>query len=108
MAGKPMVQWVLDALSDARNVDNVIVIGLSPKSGVTCKKPLHFVSNQGRMLANIVAGVNKALELDKKNKYVLIVSSDIPTMKPEMVDWLIDTCMETKGRSLLRRSARAK
>ncbi len=96
VAGKPMVQWVLDALGDARNVDNVIVVGLSPKSGVTCKKSLHFVSNQGRMLANIVAGVNKALELDKKNKYVLIASSDIPALKPEMVDWLIDTCMETK------------
>jgi hypothetical protein len=48
------------------------------------------------MLANIVTGVNKALELNKKNQYVLIVSSDIPTLKPEMVDWLIDTCMETK------------
>ena len=96
IAGKPMVQWVLDALGDAKNVDNVIVIGLSPRSGVTCKKPLHFLSNQGRMLANIVAGVTKALELNKKNKYVLVVSSDIPAIKPEMVDWLIETCMQTK------------
>jgi len=96
VAGKPMVQWVLDALGDAKNVDNVIVIGLSPRSGVTCKKPMHFLSNQGRMLANIVTGVNKALELNKRNKYVLVVSSDIPTIKPEMVDWLIETCMETK------------
>jgi hypothetical protein len=48
------------------------------------------------MLANIVAGVNKSLELDKKTKYVLVVSSDIPALKPEMVDWLVDTCMETK------------
>lgn len=96
VAGKPMVQWVLDALSDAKNVDNVIMIGLSSKSGVTCKKPMYFVSNQGRMLANIVAGVNKSLELDKKNKYVLVVSSDIPTLKPEMVDWLVETCMQTK------------
>jgi len=96
VAGKPMVQWVLDALGDARQVDNVIVIGLSPKSGVTCKKPLHFLSNQGRMLANIVTGVNKSLELNKKNKYVLIVSSDIPTLKAEMVDWLVDTCMQTQ------------
>jgi len=96
VAGKPMVQWVLDALSDAKLVDNVIVIGLSPKSGVTCKKPLHFISNQGRMLANIVAGVNKSLELNKKNKYVLIVSSDIPAVKSEMVDWLIETSMETQ------------
>lgn len=96
VAGKPMIQWVLDALGDARHVDNVIVIGLSPKSGVTCKKPLHFVSNQGRMLANIVAGVNKALELNKKNKYVIVASSDIPALKPEMVDWLVETAMQTK------------
>jgi len=96
VAGKPMVQWVLDALSDAKFVDNVIVIGLSSKSGVTCKKPLHFISNQGRMLANIVAGVNKSLELNKKNKYVLIVSSDIPALKSEMVDWLIETSRETQ------------
>jgi GTP:adenosylcobinamide-phosphate guanylyltransferase len=96
IAGKPMVQWVLDALSEARNVDNVILIGLSPRSGITCKKPLHFISNQGRMLANIVAGVDKSLELNKRNKYVLVSSSDIPTLKPEMVDWLVETCMQTK------------
>ncbi len=96
IAGKPMIQWVLDALSDAKKVDNVIIIGLSPKSNLTCKKPVHYISNQGRMLANIVAGVNKTLELNKKNEYVLIVSSDIPALKGEMVDWLVNTCMETK------------
>jgi len=96
VAGKPMIQWVLDALGTAKRVSNVIVVGLSPKSGVTCKKPIYFVSNQGRMLANIVAGVNKALEINKRSKYVLVVSSDIPSIKPEMVDWLVATCMETK------------
>ena len=96
ISGKPMVQWVLDALGESKKVDNVIVIGLSPKSGLTCKKPLHYISNQGRMLANIVAGVNKSLELNKKNEYVLIVSSDIPAIKGDMVDWLINTSMETK------------
>ena len=96
VAGKPMVQWVLDALGDAKQVGNVIVVGLSPKNGLTCKKPLSYVSNQGRMLANIVAGVNKSLELNKKTKYVMVVSSDIPALQPEMVDWLVNTCMETK------------
>ena len=96
IAGKPMVQWVLDALGNAKQVDNIILIGLSAKSGLTCKKPVHYLSNQGRMLANIVAGVNKALELNPKTEYVLIVSSDIPALKPEMVDWLVNTCMETK------------
>ncbi len=96
VAGKPMVQWVLDALSEAKKVDQVIIIGLSPKSGLTCKKPLHYVSNQGRMLANITAGVNKSLELNPKGEYVLLVSSDIPAVKGEMVDWLVKTCMQTK------------
>jgi GTP:adenosylcobinamide-phosphate guanylyltransferase len=96
IAGKPMVQWVLDALGNAKQVDNIIVVGLSPKSGLTCRKPLHYVSNQGRMLANIVTGINKALELNSKTQYVLVVSSDIPALKPEMVDWLVNKCMETK------------
>ncbi|HET9911802.1 MAG TPA: NTP transferase domain-containing protein [Anaerolineales bacterium] len=96
VAGKPMIQWVLDALGDAKKVDNVIIVGLSPKSGVTCKKPTYYISNQGRMLANIVSGVEKVLELNKKSQYVLLVSSDIPTLKSEMVDWLVDICMETK------------
>ncbi|MBI3161811.1 MAG: nucleotidyltransferase family protein [Chloroflexi bacterium] len=96
VAGKPMVQWILDALGDAKKVDNVILIGLTSKSGLTCKKPLHFISNQGRMLANIVAGVNKSLDLNKKTEYVLIVSADIPALKGEMVDWLMKTAMETK------------
>jgi GTP:adenosylcobinamide-phosphate guanylyltransferase len=96
VAGKPMIQWVLDALGEADNVENVIIIGLSPKSDVTCKKPLYYISNQGRMLANIVAGVSKSLELNPQSQYVLVASSDIPGINAEMVDWLVETCMETR------------
>jgi molybdopterin-guanine dinucleotide biosynthesis protein A len=96
VAGKPMVQWVIDALGESRSVDQVIIIGLSPKSGLTCKKPVHYLSNQGRMLANIVAGVDKSLELNPKGEYVMVVSSDIPALKGEMVDWLVKTAMQTK------------
>ena len=96
IAGKPMVQWVLDALSEAETIENVIMIGLSPKSGVTCKKPMHYVSNQGRMLANVVAGVRKSMEINPKTEYVLVVSSDIPTITAEMVDWCVETAMQTQ------------
>jgi GTP:adenosylcobinamide-phosphate guanylyltransferase len=96
IAGKPMVQWVLDALSQAKEVDNVIIIGLTAKTGLTCDKPVYYLSNQGRMLANIVAGVNKVLELDPQAEYVLIVSSDIPAVKGGQIDWLIETAMQTK------------
>lgn len=96
VAGKPMVQWILDALGEAKAVDNVIVIGLTPKSGLTCKKPLHFISNQGRMLANIVVGSEKSLELSPKSEYLLVCSADIPALEGDMVDWLVKTAMQTK------------
>ncbi len=73
VAGKPMVQWVLDALSGAEKINNVILIGLTQDSGVTCDKPLFYMENQGGMLSNILAGVNKALELNAATKHVLIV-----------------------------------
>jgi len=96
VAGKPMIQWVLDALSDSRNVDNVIIVGLTDKSGLTCGKTMYFVSNQGKMVENLQAGARKVLEINKKTEYVLLVSSDIPAITGEMVDWVVETAMQTK------------
>jgi len=96
IAGKPMIQWVLDALSEAKKVDNVIIIGLPEDSQITCKKDLFFVPNQGRMLDNLAAGIDKILEVNPQAEYVLSVSSDIPGISGEMIDWLIDTSMQTQ------------
>jgi molybdopterin-guanine dinucleotide biosynthesis protein A len=96
VAGKPMVQWVIDALAEADMVDQIIIIGLSAKSELTCSKPLHFISNQGRMLANIVVGTEKSLELKPKGEYLLVCSADIPALKGDMVDWLVKTALQTK------------
>jgi GTP:adenosylcobinamide-phosphate guanylyltransferase len=96
VAGKPMVQWVLDALTEAKSVDNVIIVGLTEKSGLKCGKKMYFVSNQGKMVENLQAGARKVLEIDKKAEYVLIVASDIPAINGEMVDWVVKTAMETK------------
>jgi hypothetical protein len=47
------------------------------------------------MLQNIRAGIEKVLELDPQAKHVLAVSSDIPAVTSEMVDWTVRTTMET-------------
>ncbi len=96
IAGKPMIQWVLDALGEAKTIDNVIVVGLTEKTGLTCAKPLYYIPNQGKMLDNFRAGVEKSLELGtKKKEHVLFVSADIPAISGEMVDWVVNTAMET-------------
>jgi hypothetical protein len=57
---------------------------------------MYFVPNQGKMLENLQAGAKKAQEINKKAEYVLLVSSDIPAINGEMVDWVVNTAMETK------------
>jgi len=95
VAGKPMIQWVLDALSNAKSIDRVVIIGLTDKAKLSCKKPLTYMSNQGKLLENLKAGTAKVVELNPKAKYVLFVSSDLPGITGEMVDWLVKTCAET-------------
>jgi len=96
IAGKPMIQWVLDALGSAQTIGNVVVVGLDTSSGLNCKKPLYFVPNQGRMLDNFRAGVRKAQEINPNLEYTVFASSDIPSLTAEMVDWVVNNAMQTR------------
>jgi GTP:adenosylcobinamide-phosphate guanylyltransferase len=96
IAGRPMIQWVVDALNDAKSVDHIVVVGLSEKAALTSRKPVAYLSNEGRLLENLKSGTARAMELNPRGKYVMFVSSDIPSVTGPMVDWVVDTCMQTK------------
>jgi len=95
IGGKPMIQWVLDALEGASKVKQYVIIGLPEGSSVSGKKIAAFIPNQDDLLENVRAGVLKVLEINPEAQHVLIVSSDIPTIKPEMIDWLVDKVNES-------------
>ncbi|MEJ2264778.1 MAG: nucleotidyltransferase family protein [Anaerolineales bacterium] len=95
VAGKPMAQWVLDALDGATTVRRVVIVGLPANGKLSCLKAQAYLPNQGGMLDNIRAGVEKVVELNPSSGHVLVVSSDIPAITSEMVDWLVDTTMQT-------------
>jgi GTP:adenosylcobinamide-phosphate guanylyltransferase len=95
VAGKPMIQWVLDALDGAASIERVLIIGLDPESGVSSKKKVAFMPNQGGMVDNIRFGIFKMLEINPAAKHVLLVSSDIPGITPEMVDWVVAATLQT-------------
>jgi len=90
VAGKPMVQWVLDALDEAEKIDEIVMVGLSEYEGLDCAKISTFVPDQGSMLNNIRAGLEAVEEIDPRAEHVATVSSDIPSINAEMVDWIID------------------
>ena len=95
VAGKPMIQWVLDAIGASTTVDNVVIVGLTEKMGLQCSKQMYFISNQGKMVENLQAGAAKVREIDPKAKHALMVSSDIPGITGEMIDWVVNTDMQT-------------
>jgi NDP-sugar pyrophosphorylase family protein len=95
IAGKPMIQWVLDALCASQKVESVVIMGLTADSGVTCSKPVTYIPTQGSMLENIMVGIHKVLEMHPDMHHVLLCSSDIPAITGEMVDWAIDAAMQT-------------
>ncbi len=95
VAGKPMIQWVLDALDGAKAVDRIIVMGLEKPSAVHVNKPVWFEPNHGSLLENIRGGVKKVLEISPTERHILLVSSDIPGIQPKMVDWVAETAMQT-------------
>jgi GTP:adenosylcobinamide-phosphate guanylyltransferase len=94
LCGKPMVQWVLDALTGAEMVNTILVIGLDANSGVSSPKLKDFLPNQGSMMENVRAGIKKVLEINPQSHHVVVVSSDIPTITAEMVDWVVNSARE--------------
>ena len=89
VAGKPMIQWVLDAISGTESVERVVLISLSEEAGLKCSKPVTYLPDQGGLLENVRGGIVKAVEINPQATHILTVSSDIPMIKSEMIDWMV-------------------
>jgi len=104
IAGKPMIQWVLDAISEAKSVGRVAVVGLAQSEvegldgsvDLSSNKPLTLLPNTGSMIGNIRAGLQSILEKNPDAEYVMTVSSDIPMVTGEMFDWFIEQAKDTQ------------
>jgi len=96
ICGKPMIQWVMDALDQAETIGRVVVIGLSADSHLKYSKEVAYLPDQGEMIDNIRAGVGKLLEMDPQPRRVMLVSSDVPAIAPESLNWVVNTAMQTE------------
>lgn len=95
VAGKPMAQWVMDALDQAQTIDRIVVVGLDANSNIHSRKIVALIESEGTILLNIRCGVKKVLEINPSADHVAIVSADIPGIQPEHVDWVVRTAMQT-------------
>ena len=88
--GKPMVQWVIDALSQSELVGTLYIIGLSEQHGLTSEKPCVYLPDEGGIFENIHTGVIRSAQDFPDREKVITASADIPSITVEMVDWLIE------------------
>lgn len=93
--GKPMIQYVVDALDQAPSIERIVVVGLPVFTDLSTTKPLITLPNQGGMLENIKAGVDE-LRKDKPDlQQILVGSSDVPTITAEHIEWLVARIQES-------------
>ena len=96
IGGKPMVQWIVDALDGSDLVGRVVVVGLAPgPAALTSRKELIYLPNAGSMIGNVEAGAKEILKRNPDARKVLVSSCDIPCLTSAMVDWIITTCLTT-------------
>lgn len=94
IAGKPMIQWVLDALTQSGSIDRIVVVGLDEKTALQSSKISGYLPDHGGLLENTLVGVRKLVEDNPDAHHVLFVSSDIPAITAEMVDWVVQSAAD--------------
>ena len=93
IGGKPMVEYVVRETVNAQNTENIIVVGPKEISDVLSGEVLQrieLVDNGGSLLDNVQKGINNL----GSSGYVLLMTSDIPLIRSEMVDYFINRCKE--------------
>jgi molybdopterin-guanine dinucleotide biosynthesis protein A len=89
IAGKPMLQWMVDAFTRAQHLGKMVIVGLKPEDDISSPDILTYVPDQGSLLGNIIAGIDRMVELIPQTEYILTSTADIPTITPEIVDTFI-------------------
>jgi len=88
--GKPMVQWVINALDACEAISDICIKGLPREYSLTSSKPLHFLPDEGNLFDNIRTGAQYAANIHPTQTKVMFASSDIPAIRTEAVDWLMN------------------
>ncbi len=95
IAGKPMVQWVVDALDGSPHVGGLFVVGLPAETRLKTSRPIQFLPDGPSMLENILNGMRAAQQHRQQSEHILLASADIPAITAAMVDWTVTTSLQT-------------
>jgi CTP:molybdopterin cytidylyltransferase MocA len=91
-----LLEWVVGAVQASRHVEEVVVIGIdedaAQAAGLRFRRPVHFLPDQGGMVANMRAGTDYIARQWPETGIILGASADIPTITGAIVDDFIERC----------------
>lgn len=91
---KAMVEHVVEALLNTRQIGRVLVIGpVAELSPLLAGERVSVADSAGGIMENIGAGLTRF----SGEKRVLLVTSDIPMLTPQAVDDFLDLCGDMTG-----------
>lgn len=83
VAGKPMVEWVVEALRAADSIaDIAVVVPTAENLGSWVDKADKIVVSDGRFADNAIAGVDAF----RNDRSVLLTTGDLPALTPQAID----------------------
>jgi len=91
VAGKPMVQWVVEAMRAASTVQDVAVVVPSAENlGAWADEVDKLVVSNGDFAENVIAGVDSF----RNDRSVLLATGDLPALTPEAIDDYVTRSLE--------------
>lgn len=94
IAGKPMVEWVVDTMRAAKTVAEVaVVVPTAEGLGAWAEKVDRIVVSDGSFIENVVAGVDAF----GSGRYVVIATGDLPALTTEAVDDYVTRSLEAEA-----------
>jgi GTP:adenosylcobinamide-phosphate guanylyltransferase len=91
ICGRPMVEYVVDALRGSSYIDRISIVGpvefLTKHLG---EKVDYYFEEQGSFFQNL----DTAIQPFKEDKNIIIISSDIPMITSQVIDDFINRCAD--------------
>ena len=91
IAGKPMIQWIIDALNQAETIDRIFISGLNDHGHLVSGKQLFYFEGGKNLMDSILAGMYQLVKLTPTAEKCLVVSGDIPAINGQIVDWVVNS-----------------
>ncbi|AZO93196.1 nucleotidyltransferase family protein [Halocella sp. SP3-1] len=90
IADIPMVEYVIKAAKRSKKTGKIVVVGPYKELKDSLKEEVDLIIDSvDSMKENISRGINSL----KGNKYILMLTCDIPLITPEIIDDFIETCL---------------